>query len=291
MLTRKNVCMPHKLLNHYEEITYNRLTIVADKCGARVFPKVRIADAVPLDNSGISDKEFSFALKAHFDFLITDADSHPLFVVEFDGPTHLGRQQRQRDGIKDNLAGRFELPLLRINANYLNRKYRSLDLLTYFVDVWFLRQSFLEAQMAGQISWDEPFDPASVISDGSHKQNWPFWLCVDAQAKFRGLFDNKKVAAPGPDCWTGVDDKNQLRCLASIRLPTGEGCFVETGMRSQNFPVAENDVLEQIATVDLYDVLDEILEGRIKPHPAAALDAKTSFYIKNFKSWSSITFS
>lgn len=286
-----NIPMSHKLLNHYEEITYSRVKTIADKCGAHVFPKVRVADAVPLNNSGISEDEFSFALKAHFDFLITDADSHPLFVIEFDGPTHRNTEQANRDRVKDAIAERFKLPLLRINANYLNRKFRSLDLLTYFVEVWFLRQNFLDAQIAGHIPWDESFDPTFIISDGSRKQNWPFWLCINAQARFHELFNQKRIAAPGPNCWIGVDQKKRIRCLAWINLPSGEGCFVETGMRSQNFPISESDVLEQIATIDLYDAISQIFKGYKKPYPLAEVNAKTTFYIRNFEPWSSTMFS
>ena len=156
--------MMHRLLNSYEKVTYRRVKEVADQHGAQVCIKVRLADVIPVNNSGVSDADFSFALKAHLDFLVTDGDYSPLFAVEFDGPNHKADTQKRRDQQKDGLAARFDLPLLRINANYLNRKYRYLDLLTYFVEVWFLHQGFLKGQEAGHIPGGEPFDPSSVES-------------------------------------------------------------------------------------------------------------------------------
>ena len=149
--------MSHKLLNSYEEVTYQRVREVAEANWAHVFIKVRLADAIPINNSGISQADFSFALKAHLDFLVTDADYNSLFAVEFDGPTHGTETQQKRDRQKDALMERFALPLLRINANYLNRKYRDFDLLSYFIELWFLRDDFLKAQEAGLVPFDEAF--------------------------------------------------------------------------------------------------------------------------------------
>lgn len=61
-------------------------------------------------------------------------------------------------------------------------------------------------------------------------------------------------------------------------------------MRSQNFPVSESDVLEQIATIDLYDAVDEILTGGAKPCPLAIINSKFALYKRNFRPTSSIIF-
>src|SRR5438034_4064263 len=119
--------MTPRLLNRSEEVTYHRVKEVADQHGAHVFTKVRLADAIPLNKSGVSDADFTFALKAHLDFLVSDGEYSPLFAVEFDGPNHKADTQKQRDQQKDALTTRFDLPLLRINVNYLDRKYRDFD--------------------------------------------------------------------------------------------------------------------------------------------------------------------
>ena len=58
------------LTNEYEEATEIALTESALKCNARVYPKVRVADALEVNHSGLTDDEFSYSLKAHFDFLV-----------------------------------------------------------------------------------------------------------------------------------------------------------------------------------------------------------------------------
>jgi hypothetical protein len=124
------------LLNKYEEITYQKLKALTIENGAHVFPKVRVADVLPIESSGIGNIMFRFALQSHFDFVICGPDYEPLFVVEFDGPMHtLSELQKTRDAKKNSICEFFGLSLLRINARYLDKKFRDFDLLTYFVDV------------------------------------------------------------------------------------------------------------------------------------------------------------
>ena len=159
--------MENPFLNKYEQLTYSKIKAVAGKVGAHVFSKVRLADFLPINKSGIPASEFRFALQSHVDFLVTDSEYKSEFSVEFDGPTHTSPDQINRDQKKNNLLKRFEHPFIRINSRYLDDKYRGLDLLTYFVDVWFLAKAFYEAQSQGHIPYDEPFDPAFIISDGT----------------------------------------------------------------------------------------------------------------------------
>ncbi|WP_082340162.1 DUF2726 domain-containing protein [Lysinibacillus agricola] len=117
----------------------------------------------PITDSGISNEEYSFALKSHFDFTVYDNTTlQPLFAVEFDGKSHLVEIQKSRDKLKNRLVERFNLPLLRINSLYLDKKYRSLDLLSWCIEVWFSAKYFYEAQRNGLIPYDEPFSPMSL---------------------------------------------------------------------------------------------------------------------------------
>ncbi len=110
-----------KIFNPSEEITHIKLKIICEEYGTSVYPKVRIADILPIDNSGISSEDYGFALKSHFDFVVADSNHTPVFVVEFDGPTHTLPSQKKRDDRKDKLCDRFEFPILRINAKYLKK--------------------------------------------------------------------------------------------------------------------------------------------------------------------------
>ncbi|MBI4310290.1 MAG: DUF2726 domain-containing protein [Chloroflexi bacterium] len=86
-----------KLLNYHEFLTNLSLGKVAKEYGAQVAPKVRVADVLPIQHSGISKRWFSFALRAHFDFVVVDSQAECLFAVEFDGPFHANSRQHELD--------------------------------------------------------------------------------------------------------------------------------------------------------------------------------------------------
>src|SRR5699024_12787594 len=109
--------------------------------------------------------EFFFSCDSSFNFTIYNNITHlPLFALEFDDKYHRTKIQKDRDNIKDKLALKFNLPLLRINSLYLEVKYRNLDLLSWCVDIWFLADAFYSAQENGSVSYDEPVDPTSIYS-------------------------------------------------------------------------------------------------------------------------------
>lgn len=108
-----------KILNFHEEVTHKRLREICAQYGACVYTKIRFADIIPIEKSGISDSEYRFALQSHFDFVVSDSKHTPLFAVEFDGQTHNKAEQKARDKVKDNLCSQFAFPILRINSKYL----------------------------------------------------------------------------------------------------------------------------------------------------------------------------
>lgn len=132
--------MLKKLLNKPEADTHNRLQNICQENQAAVFAKVRLADILPIEHSGISEREYSFALKSHCDFVVAASDHVPLFAVEFDGPFHATEEQQVRDGLKDGLCDKFGLPLLRINASHLESRYRGMDVLGWLTEMWFLER-------------------------------------------------------------------------------------------------------------------------------------------------------
>lgn len=105
-----------KIFNIHEEATNLRLDEVCANYGAKAYPKVRVADVLPIENSGISSVEYSYALKAHFDFVVCDKDHMPQFSVEFDGPYHKKEPQKEKDQLKNKLCERFHFPLLRADS-------------------------------------------------------------------------------------------------------------------------------------------------------------------------------
>jgi len=251
----------NRLLNQSEELTYARLSAVCETVDAHVCPKVRLADIFPIANSGISDEDYRFSLQAHFDFIATDRDYEPLFAVEFDGGSHATPDQEVRDERKNTLCSRFELPLLRINANYLSKRFRSLDLLSYIVEVWFSAQAFSDAQEAGYVPMDEPFDPTLIISSPGHETRFPFWLGLDVQLAIRRLYNKGRIIQEVPSHIVGRDAAGNYRAISYLLVTRDHLVFAETAMRAQQFPLVASDFLPDIAMHDLYEDLLTYLAG------------------------------
>lgn len=184
------------LINPGETATDAALTESAREHGIRVFPKPRVASVLNIDGSGISDREYSYALRAEFDFVVADvADGLPLFAVEFDEPAHLSNPViKARDALKASICQHLWFPLLRIDAEYLKRN-RQGTVLSWLIDVWFLEKAFYEAQDSGQVPDDEPF-VYSAFFEPTETGGLGRSIALDAQA--RGLMFRATVEGVAP---------------------------------------------------------------------------------------------
>jgi len=271
------------LFNKYEEITYEKLKVLSDENGAHVFPKVRVADVLPIKASGISNDLFKYALQAHFDFVICDSNYIALFAVEFDGPIHsLSALQKMRDAKKNSICDFFGFSLLRINARYLDKKYRDLDLLTYFVDVWFLDVAFSSAQEDGHIPWDEPFDPTFIWRNGRTSRSFPYWLSLDLQNEIKRLHDSGSILDPFASHWIGIDSQGNYRCLAWLQVVNSGFLIAQTGMRQQQFPIDISDILSQLSVFDLYEGICSLQKGAKHLHKQDQFEKLLLTFNKSF---------
>lgn len=118
-----------RLLNQSEAAALRELNTITARYGLIVNAKVRVADVLPIEGSGIAADLYKYSLMAHFDFLVTNEEHIPEFAVEFDGPSHELPRSQAWDAKKDALCRRFDLPLLRIKINYLPKLYNELSLL------------------------------------------------------------------------------------------------------------------------------------------------------------------
>jgi len=250
-----------KILNTPERTTHELLRDACSRNSAEVFAKIRVADILPIENSGISDDLFRFALQSHFDFVVGDAQQSPLFAVEFDGPNHREAIQIERDSKKDLLCDRFDLPILRINAEYINRKFRNLHLLTWFVEVWFFTKAVEEGQESGVLPGDEDFDPFFAYSIPGLMGKFPLWLSLEPRLKFQKMHESGIVATPVPSKIVGRDENGRCRGLSYIRMGEKKGVFVSTVMRSQHFPVHASEVLCEILPFLLHQRIADAVNG------------------------------
>jgi Protein of unknown function (DUF2726) len=275
--------MPKRLLTPREEATNDVLKPLCEYWGSHVFPKVRVADVLPIDNSGISDLLFRFALQSHFDFIVTGDDILPLFAVEFDGITHLAAEQQQRDTKKNLLCKQFEFPLLRINSRYLEGKYRGLTLLGWFIHSWFATRSLVEAQEAGHIPADEPIDATFLYSIPGESRKFPLWLTREIQGKVRKLAESGICLDRGISCVVGEDEEQNSHAIAYVNLGHGKAVWTQTAMRSQLFPVDFHAVLEDIAVSEAYERLCAVMSGTEQPTPGPELDQEIDRFRKRYK--------
>jgi hypothetical protein len=93
------------LVNGHEVNTDNALERAAAASGYRIAPNVRVADVLPIYGSCLSSTEYSYALRSHFDWVVTeDEERIPQFAVEFDGSSHDTHEAAARDDLKDRIA-------------------------------------------------------------------------------------------------------------------------------------------------------------------------------------------
>lgn len=146
-----------------EAVTERALSRAAERQNGRVLPKVRIADALHIERSGLDRAEYGYALQAHFDLLVVNSREVAQFAVEFDGAAHDSDPDTiARDQMKDAICDRLGFPLIRVDRGGWQRAGR-FQLVEWLAEVWFYQRAFYEAQERGEVPWDEPFCYGSVF--------------------------------------------------------------------------------------------------------------------------------
>lgn len=258
----KGMRVADSLLNKAEEIAFRELDEITKDNNLRLFAKSRLSDVL-ISNGHLSSKIFNFYTRSHVDFVVTDENTKPLFIVEYDGPNHAEVRQRERDRMKDALCKDAGLGVLRINANHIKRRYRGISVLRWIIEVTELEKAFYRAQEAGSIAWDEPFDAASIIDDG-HGKKWPYWLSfqsIQALNKFveRGNVNKKR----GYAAVAGSDDAGNLHALSYVW--NGDvGIWAKTAVRKQNFEFPINELLHELSICELNEKLQLLRVGDIQ---------------------------
>jgi hypothetical protein len=266
------------LVNRWEVRTNAALEEAAERCGVRIYAKVRVADVFRIDHSGLTDEEYRYALQAHFDFVIVEgANSVPQFAIEFDERHHLTDPKTiRRDRLKAAICESLGLPLVRIGSEYLRRE-RRFTLIGYLVEVWQLQRSFDEAQQSGQIPFDEIFAPELVLTDSMFGPiNFPYWLerparlrIIEAERAGRSASHSpEEIITPWPWDGDGPDSVEFIEAWAVISLrPRG---YVIGQAKLRNFKVfipglSARALAGNVAVADLGSRLDRVLKGELAP--------------------------
>ncbi|MDP8904039.1 MAG: DUF2726 domain-containing protein [Chloroflexota bacterium] len=286
------------LVNGEEFQTDQALRDAVVAAGYRLDAKVRLADALPIDGSGLSPRQYGFAMRSHFDWVISDAETtEPEFAVEFDGPSHEAEESRARDALKDEICERLDLPLLRIGRVVL-RPFRERTILAVLINAWSFYKAFAEAQDSGILPLDEPYDPYMSL-DGHYEGNQliieqRFNIAQPAEQLLWKLRRSDEIVA-----WRDAKrpTRGNIEAYAWAYLRDGGAVLGEALVRQCSFPAfLDFDLAGDLATMALGDRLQQYLEGDLSvrvsetalatriPEPFAKLE--THFSIHDMPGWS-----
>lgn len=253
------------LVNEGEAITDAQLHALEADWNARICPKIRVADVMNIESSGLSDEQYRYALQAHFDFVVCDTDTNPLFAVEFDGSSHQAKDAQRRDALKNQICKHFDFPLIRLDSRF-HQEVDGFNLLEYVVDMFFLNQSFEEAQASGSISPFETFIPQCFMLPTpdmrGYRFNDPFAkarLSIK-QAQQAGLIKDELAT----EFWSCHD--GEYRGLAIVSISDFQVLHYETRVApSVGFPCVASDLVCDFAIAGLECCIRRYKAGKRTP--------------------------
>jgi hypothetical protein len=262
------------LVNDEEKRAFQVLEEVLRHRSARLHAKVRIADALDIKNSGLTNEEYSYALKGHFDFLVEPEGEPVAFAIEFDEPYHDNNPTAQHnDKLKNSICERLELPLLRIQFEHLQQvgKY---TILGWLVELWFLYQAFVEAQESGSVPLDEAFDYTMFFTSIDDEGNTE-WYPFDPFHTYRNLLKELIDSGKAFSC-CAIRRTNQHgsdEAISAIYLTAGGTIVGKARCRTFSFPsLSSSDLAEELAVKDVCDKYHQYIEGRYRTIPHNKVD-------------------
>jgi Protein of unknown function (DUF2726) len=238
--------MLKKFRNESENRIRQQIRAVVERHDAELHEKVRIADIIDID--ALNRRNLgTYALQAHFDFVLIDERYEAVAAIEFDGPGH----NPENDGNKDSICMQANLPLIRIYGFEQVREINKFTLVRYLTELIFHARAFERMKENGEIDWDEPFMLSGFIkADAKHIFDSEFDFVGNANGKLTralqmaGLtFDSlphlsiNRLSLRGPD---GI-----IRAFISIN--SSKGPIV--GMASIRFKLASSGFLGKIGTI------------------------------------------
>jgi len=254
------------LINEEERNAFTLLEEVLRHHNVRLYTKVRIADALDINNSGLSNEEYSFSLKGHFDFLVEPEGQPVAFGIEFDEDYHDSDSKAQKnDELKNSICEKLGLPLLRIQIDQL-QQVGKFTILGWLIELWFLYEGFTEAQEAGSIPFDEPFDYSAFLfstnSEGK-TESYPF----DPFQQYRRLFNKLIDSDEAFNCCSirGSTQNGYDETIAAIYLSDGGTIIGRAKCRTFSYPpLCSFELAEELAIRDVYNKYWQYKDDRFK---------------------------
>ena len=217
------------LLNRGENAVLDIAESACAETDTKVFAKVRIADVVQIDGSGISDDLYRYALSAHFDVLVAK-DNETFLASEFDGSGHDPRNDLK----KAQQCDYFRVPMMRVKENHFQERVLG-DTAVAFL-IWQLSCVDAFIEQYGSNPYEE-YDPAFFVRVAGKKGQFPFRYSQRWRGKLAGplrhvastLFPQISSVYSYGLVQSGAVDfayrrGTEYRCLCAQRL--GEDTFV-----------------------------------------------------------------
>lgn len=247
-----------RLLTPYEAITRKILGLAADRNEAEVFAIARIADVFEIRGSGISDDIFSFALSAHFDFVVTDKTFSPLFAVEFDERHHATDPKSRADDKKKNLiCEHFELPLARVRDEHIFQSARGINYVTWLTELFFATQAIKGAYESGIIPQDDYVDALSFATLPHLPGEFPLFLSSVARIRLMSFCERGILADSVPLHLRGYTPAGAGESLVVVPTPLGDLLFASATIYLRGFGIPPSEAAEELAIVSLSRLVDE----------------------------------
>jgi len=281
-------------VNSYEKSVDDNLRDVAARNRARVCPKVNMLDALDerTERPGVlTYDERSYAMKAHFDFVIDHKDDGVMFAVEYDGPQHsTDADTIRRDNLKNAICEKLEFPLLRIDADCLlkiDNYYTSL--LSWLVEMFFLEREFSAAQERGEIPDDEPWHYGNYLGVGFQDGDEfvtmriadcksleefytylpkllatnPYDPFMPARRKLKQLYESGKIKSYTPEMLWPKEENGYISLYALVELASGRTVVGKSRCRTTHFvPISNLELAEELAIVDVVAKIEKVTERK-----------------------------
>ncbi len=120
-LSRNNKLFPYTLnkyiLSKSELMFYRELSNALKSENILIFPKVRLADILTVENIHANYGYLNKIKSKHVDFVICTKDSTPIVCIELDGTSHYRKSSKENDKFKNLLFDELDIKLIRLSVS------------------------------------------------------------------------------------------------------------------------------------------------------------------------------
>lgn len=272
-----------------EESSDQQLRSWATKNNLRVFSQVALSQVLNINNSGLSKSEFSYALKASFDFVIARQDSRALFAVEADGEYHHeDKRKRKLDHLKNSICTKLRMPLIRVGKKAVEVKLQGFSsVLTWLATLFPYAEALGEAYANGTIPEDEIVFPTDIVTFTNKELTFPLDPTKKVIDKLWQYVHAGQIPQFPAILHASYSRHSAGGVIAFALAFVREGTILGIGgcLAGSLLPIPEHDVSQALALIDLEEQISQYVKGARSPLPPSAIITKMRKYASE-EGWS-----